>query len=77
LGRIIVVGDAIDEGENIEGVIGDLYNILGKERFGEMDIKVSAYLANKSNINRLKEELKEKYGKEFIQEGLLYLLVPG
>ena len=76
LRKIIVVDDAIDEGENIEGVTRDLYNILGKERFGEMDIKVGAYLANKNNINRLKEELKEKYGKEFIQEDLLYLLVP-
>jgi len=76
LGKVIVVGDAIDEGRYVAGVIRDLYNILGKERFGEMDIKVGAYLANKSNINRLKEELKEKYGKEFIQEGLLYLLVP-
>jgi len=77
LGKIIMVDDAIDEGRYVTGVIGDLYNILGKERFWEMDIKVGAYLANKSNINRLKEELKEKYGKEFIQEGLLYLLVPG
>jgi len=74
LRKIIVVDDAIDEGRYIIGVIGDVYEILGKEKFGEMDIKVGAYIVNENHIGELRERLREKYGREFVYDGLLGVL---
>jgi len=74
LRKIIIVDDAIDEGKYVKGVVRDIYKILGEEKFGEMDIKIGAYIVNKDYIGRLKEELMKEYGKDFVYEDFLAIL---
>ena len=71
LKKIIIFDDAIDEGKHIKEIIEDIRKILGEEKFKKMDIKIGAYIVNKNCINELKEELRRKYGKEFIYDNFI------
>nr|MCR5851899.1 hypothetical protein [Methanophagales archaeon] len=75
LEKIIIFDDAIDKGEHVKKIIKDIYKILGEEKFKKMDIKIGAYIVNENHINELKEELRKKYGKEFIYDDFIKIRI--
>lgn len=67
--RIIMFDDAIDDGENIVKLLGEVSDIISKDFVTDSikrgNIKVGAYVINKSNIEKRKK-IEEEWGKGII-----------
>jgi len=72
--KIILFDDAIDDGENIVKLLKDVSDIISKDFVKDSikrgNIKIGAYVINKSNIEERKK-IEEEWGSEIICEDII------
>ena len=72
--RIILFDDAIDDGENIVKLLGEVSDIISKDFVKDSikrgNIKIGAYVINESNIKKRKK-IEEEWGKGIICDEII------